>query len=141
MLIEQSSFSGGVVAMQRQDYSFPFRLDGQSRQALQSVSYQKHVEDMVVQVLLTAPGERIDVPEFGCGVRKLLFAPNSDALAATAQVTIQQALNRWLGDQITVSNVAVTPPENTPDQSQLLILIQYVLIETQSAQGLEILVQ
>lgn len=125
----------------RQDYSFPFRLDPQARQAAQANAYQTHVEDMIKQVLFTAPGERIDLPTFGCGVRKLLFAPNSEALAATAQVMIQQALNQWLSDQITVSNVTVTPPEDTPDQSQLLVLIQYVLIETQSTQGLEILVQ
>ena len=127
--------------MQRLDYAFPFRLDLQSRQASQASAYQTHVEDMIKQVLLTAPGERIDLPQFGCGVRKLLFAPNSDALAATTQVMIQQALNQWLGNQITVSNVTVTPPEDTPDQSQLLIQINYVLIETQSMQGLEILVQ
>jgi uncharacterized protein len=127
--------------MQRQDYALPFRLDIRSRQASQASSYQQHVEDMITQILLTAPGERVDLPEFGCGVRKLLFAPNSDALAATAQVTIQQALSRWLGNQINVTKVSVTAPEDTPDQSQLLILIQYVLIETQSTQGLEILVQ
>lgn len=129
------------MAVARQDYAFPFRLDIQARQASQANAYQVHVEDMIKQVLLTAPGERIDLPEFGCGVRKLLFAPNSDALAAATQVMIQQALTRWLGDQINVTNVSVTPPEDTPDQSQLLILIQYVLIETQSTQGLEILVQ
>ena len=80
--------------MQRLDYAFPFRLDLQSRQASQASGYQTHVEDMIKQVLLTAPGERIDLPQFGCGVRKLLFAPNSDALAATTQVMIQQALNQ-----------------------------------------------
>jgi len=127
--------------MARQDYSFPFRLGTLSRQGTQASAYQVHVEDMIQQVLLTAPGERVDLPEFGCGVRKLLFAPNSEALAATTQVMIQQALTRWLGDQINVINVTVTPPETTPDQSQLLILIQYLLIETQSTQGLEILVQ
>jgi phage baseplate assembly protein W len=127
--------------MRRQDYSFPFRLDVQSRQATQANAYATHVVYMIKQVLLTAPGERIDLPEFGCGVRKLLFAPNSDALAATAQVMIQQALSRWLGDHVNVTKVTVTPPENTPDQSQLIILIQYILIETQSSQGLEILVQ
>jgi phage baseplate assembly protein W len=126
---------------QRQDYAFPFRLDIQSRQASQASCYQQHVEDMITQILLTAPGERIDLPTFGCGVRKLLFAPNSEALAATAQVMIQQALNQWLSDQINVINVNVTSPEDTPDQSQLLVLIQYTLIETQSTQGLEILVQ
>jgi phage baseplate assembly protein W len=126
---------------QRQDYAFPFRLGVRSRQASQSGGYQTHVEDMIKQILLTAPGERIDLPEFGCGVRKLLFTPNSDALAATAQVVIQQALSRWLGDQITVTKVTVTPPDSEPDQSRLVILIQYLLIETQSQQGLEILVQ
>lgn len=127
--------------MQRQDYSFPFRLDVLAQQATQAGGYDKHVEDMIKQILFTAPGERADLPEFGCDVRRLLFAPNSDALAATAQLVIQQALVRWLGDQITVVSVTVTRPEDTPDQSELLILIQYVLIETQSTQGLEILVQ
>jgi phage baseplate assembly protein W len=125
----------------RQDYAFPFRLDVQANQASQASAYQTHVEEMIKQVLFTAPGERIDLPEFGCGVRKLLFAPNSEALAATAQVMIQQALNRWLSDQINVTMVSVTQPADTPDQSQLLILIEYLLIETQSTQGLQILVQ
>jgi uncharacterized protein len=127
--------------VERQDYSFPFRLDVLAQQATQSNGYDVHVEDMIKQILFTAPGERADLPEFGCDVRRLLFAPYSDALAATAQLRIQQALTQWLGDQITVQAVTVSTPEDTPDQSELLILIQYVLIETQSTQGLEILVQ
>jgi uncharacterized protein len=126
---------------QRQDYAFPFRLDVLALQATQASGYSTHVEDMIKQILFTAPGERADLPEFGCDVRRLLFAPNSEALAATAQIMIQQALTRWLGDQITVQKVTATQPADTPDQSQLLILIQYVLVETQSTQGLEILVQ
>jgi hypothetical protein len=35
----------------------------------------------------------------------------------------------------------VLPPEQTADQGQFVILIQYTLIETQSTRGLEILVQ
>jgi uncharacterized protein len=127
--------------VQRQDYSFPFRLDVLAREATQASAYSAHVEDMIKQILFTAPGERADLPELGCDVRRLLFAPSSEALQATAQLTIQQALTRWLGDQVTVQSVTVTAPEDTPDQSQLLILIQYVLVETQSTQGLEVLVQ
>ena len=63
-------------------------------------AYGTHVDQMIRQVLLTAPGERVDLPEFGCGLRQLLFAPNSDALQATAQLMVQRALNRWLADQI-----------------------------------------
>jgi uncharacterized protein len=130
-----------ATAIARRDYAFPFRLDIQSRQASQASAYETHVEDMIRQVLLTSPGERIDLPTFGCGLRRLLFAPNSAALAATTQVMIQQALNQWLSNQINVTNVTVTTPANTPDESQLSVLIQYTLTETQSNQGLEILVQ
>lgn len=130
-----------MASVQRQDYSFPFRVDALARQASQASAYASHVEDMIQQILFTAPGERADLPEFGCDVRKLLFAPSSEALQATAQLVIQDALTRWLGDQITVRNVSVSTPGDAADQGQLLILIEYVLIETQSTQGLEVLVQ
>ncbi len=57
---------------------------------------------MIRQILLTTPGERADLPEFGCGLRQLLFAPNSDALEATTQLLVQHSLTQWLGNQITL---------------------------------------
>ena len=60
--------------------------------------YATHVDQMIRQVLLTTPGERADLPEFGCGLRQLLFAPNSDALQATTQLIVQHSLSRWLGE-------------------------------------------
>jgi phage baseplate assembly protein W len=127
--------------MKRQDYAFPFRIDLVSRQASQAQSYELHVDQMIRQVLLTAPGERADLPEFGCGVRQLLFAPNSEPLAATAQIMIQQALRRWLDQHIDVQRVVVESPDTAPDGSQLLIRIEYLLRETLSTKGVEILVQ
>src|SRR5213594_4262668 len=115
--------------MRRNDYTFPFRIDGASGQAAQS-DYESHVDQMIRQILLTSPGERIDLPEFGCDLRRVLFAPNSDALAATTQMLILQALDKWLADQITVQQVAIERPED--DGSQLLVQIDYVLIETQT---------
>jgi len=129
--------------MPRQDYAFPFRIDAASRQAAQT-NYAAHVQQMIRQVLLTTPGERVNLPEFGCGLRQLLFAPHSEALDATTQLIVFQALNRWLAGQIEVRTVKVVPPGSTTgqgellDQSQLLIQIEYVLIETQSNQRLEV---
>ena len=95
---------------------------------------------MIRQLLLTSPGERIDLPEFGCGLRKLLFAPNSDALAATTQLIVLQALNKWLSDQIQVQNVSVKQADPTQpfDPAQLLVEIDYVLIETQAPRSLAV---
>ena len=94
--------------MARTDYAFPFRIDPVSGQAAQA-PYAAHVDQMIRQMLLTTPGERADLPEFGCGLRQLLFAPNSDALQATTQLLVQHSLNRWLGDQIKVQTVTVAP--------------------------------
>ena len=62
--------------MHRYDYAYPFRIDPLSGQGMQT-EYASHVDQMIRQVLLTSPGERIDLPEFGCGLRQLIFAPHS----------------------------------------------------------------
>jgi uncharacterized protein len=122
--------------MNRSDYAFPFSINQNSGQAAQA-AYGTHVDQMIRQVLLTNPGERIDLPEFGCGLRQLLFAPNSDALQATARLIVQQNLSRWLAGQINVVDVSVlSGPDG--DQSQIVVQVSYLLIETQSQQITEV---
>ncbi|MDA9504176.1 hypothetical protein XI09_05240 [Bradyrhizobium sp. CCBAU 11386] len=125
--------------MRRTDCAFPFRIDPVSGQAAQS-AYTRHVDEMIRQVLLTTPGERIDLPEFGCGLRRLLFAPNNETLRATTQILVQKNLTRWLADQIVLRNVAVTAGADD-DESQLQVRVEYTLLETQSLQTTEILVR
>lgn len=125
--------------MPRHDYAYPFRIDPVSGQAAQS-PYGTHVDQMIRQVLLTAPGERVDLPEFGCGLRQLIFAPNSDALQATTQLIVRKALDRWLGDQIDVQNVRVSSGPGG-DESQVVVEIDYLLIETRSKETTEILIK
>jgi phage baseplate assembly protein W len=124
--------------MDRTDYAFPFRIDPASHQAAQS-NYATHVDQMIRQVLLTDPGERADLPEFGCGVRQLVFSPHSQALDATTKLLVQKALGRWLADQIVVQQVMVGPP--VPGEGeQLQVEIDYTLVETQTSQKIVILV-
>jgi phage baseplate assembly protein W len=116
--------------MERHDYTFPFRIDPTSHQGART-GYEVHVEQMIRQVLLTTPGERADLPEFGCGIRHLLFAPQSEALEATTRIQVQRALERWLGSQIQVQGVDVTSGavSGEGEVGQLLIDIRYNLIE------------
>jgi uncharacterized protein len=113
--------------MPRLDYAFPFRIDATSRAAAES-NYPAHVDQMVRQVLLTSPGERADLPTFGCGLRQLVFAPRSDALAATARLMVQQGLQEWLANQISVTSVDLV---DTSDES-IVINVVYTLLETQA---------
>ena len=124
--------------MNRTDYAFPFRIDPASGQAAQS-PYARHVDEMIRQILLTTPGERADLPQFGCGLRQLLFAPNSDALEATTQLMVQRSLNQWLGNQINLQKVAVTPGPGG-DYSQILVQVVYLLLETQTSQTTQVVV-
>jgi phage baseplate assembly protein W len=64
-----------------------------------------HVRDMVQQVLFTAPGERVNRPDFGCGLLQLAFEPNSDVLAAALELRVRSSLQRWLSDVIEVDQV------------------------------------
>jgi phage baseplate assembly protein W len=124
--------------MIRHDYAYPFRIDPASGQAAQT-DYATHVDQMIRQILLTAPGERADLPDFGCGLKQLIFAPHSTALDATTKILVQQALTRWLADQITVQQVTVSPPA-PGEEEQLVVEIDYTLIETQTQKQLAIVV-
>jgi phage baseplate assembly protein W len=127
--------------MQRRDYAFPFRIDGASNKGALATSYADHVEQMILQVLLTSPGERADMPTFGCGVRRLLFSPNSASLSATAQIIVLQSLNKWLSNVINVSQVNVLTPSDVTDGSQIIIQVSYTVIDTRTPSTVEVLVQ
>ncbi|PYS20635.1 MAG: hypothetical protein DMF72_20495 [Acidobacteria bacterium] len=103
---------------------YPFHVDARGRTA--EASDEDHIRDMIEQVLFTAPGERVNRPTFGSGVMQLVFAPNSEALAAATQIQVQSALQQWLGDLIEVGEVEVTN-----DDATLNVLIRYVLRSTQ----------
>lgn len=124
--------------MNRTDYKHPFRIDPASGQAAQT-SYEAHVDQMIRQILLTAPGERADLPEFGCGLRQLIFAPHAATLDSTTQILVQQALSRWLADQITVQKVLVFTPA-PGEEEQIQIEIDYTLIETQTKKQIAVVV-
>jgi len=125
--------------MNRHDYAHPFRVDPSSGQGMQT-DYASHVDQMIRQVLLTSPGERIDLPEFGCGLRQLIFAPHSSALDAATNLIVLQSLNRWLAGIITVQNVVVTPLAQLDDPAKLNIEIQYTLLATQTNGSVQVLV-
>ena len=103
----------------------PFGVDTASGRIAEEESYAAHVEQMMRQVLFTAPGERVNRPDFGCGIRRLVFAPNSEVSAALAQVTIFQSLTTWLGSAITVNDVKANSIEE-----RLEITIVYTLNAT-----------
>ncbi len=84
---------------------YPYRFDHRYQTA--STTDADHIRDLIEQLLLTNPGERVNRPEFGSGLQQLVFAPNSPELAAALQFTVRAALQQWLGDLIEVLQLDV----------------------------------
>ncbi|MDX6694822.1 MAG: uncharacterized protein QOF02_2425 [Blastocatellia bacterium] len=103
---------------------FPYHFDNRGRTA--ETDNDNHIRDMIEQVLFTSPGERVNRPTFGSGLLQLVFAPNSDELAAATQFLVQGALQQWLGDLIQVDEVSVAN-----DDSKLLVTVVYTVRSSQ----------
>lgn len=95
-----------------------------------------HLRDLIIQVLFTNPGERVNLPEFGAGVQRLVFAPNSDTLRSSAQFLISANLQRWLGDRINVEQVTVTSVEG--EENTVTIDIVFTVKTTQQRQSVQV---
>ncbi len=110
------------------DYPYDFDSRGRTAETVDD----EHIRDLIEQLLFTTPGERVNRPTFGSGVLQLIFAPNSQALASATQVTVQGALQQWLGDLIQVEAVDVQSEDST-----LRVLVQYTVRRNQQRQVAE----
>jgi phage baseplate assembly protein W len=130
-----------VTPLVRQDVAFPFWVDPASQQTAQA-SYPAHVDQMVRQLLLTTPGERVNLPQFGCGLRSLVFAPNTDALAATVKLRVIQGLTQWLAGVVNVVDVGVSDSTSGAvlESGTLQVTVTYTLVETQTNQTVTVAV-
>lgn len=104
----------------------PFRIDGRGRSGL--TDDHDHIRDLVEQVLLTSPGERVNRPTFGCGLLQLVFQPNAEPIAAAVRASVQASLQQWLGDLISVGDVTVVAEE-----SVLQVTVAYTVRSTQES--------
>jgi phage baseplate assembly protein W len=91
--------------------AFPFHLD-QVGHTARPVSTDAHIHDLLEQVLLTRPGERVNRPQLGCGLGDLVFGPSSPEVAAAVKVTMSTAITEVLGDLIRVRDLRVTATDN-----------------------------
>ena len=101
--------------------------DGRGRTA--QTEEGDHIRDLIEQVLFTSPGERVNRPDFGCGLMQFVFAPNNEELATATQYLVQGALQRWLGELIQVQAVDVTS-----DDSTMQVTVQYIIKRNQESQ-------
>ena len=101
----------------------PWPFDARGRTA--ECDDANYVRTLIENVLFTSPGERVNRPEFGCGLKQLVFMPNSDALASATQQLVHGSLHRWLEEVIAVERVEVQAVD-----SSLVVTVVYVRRDT-----------
>jgi phage baseplate assembly protein W len=107
-------------------WSFPVKPVGGQ---LQFAAYEDDVEQAVQIILLTERGERPMLPEFGGGLRRFLFEPNSPATHRAMERVVKAALIDW-EPRITVERVTVSP--DTTEPNLVFIHVDYLVRATNS---------
>jgi phage baseplate assembly protein W len=77
------------------------------------------------QLLFTAPGERVDRPDFGCGLHLLVFSAADTDRAAVTEYLVRTAIKRYLDRLLVLDAVRVSV-----DDATLVVDVLYTLRET-----------
>ena len=116
-----------------QGISWPPRIDGDGR-LLRSADAD-NVREAIQVILLTEPGERVRLPEFGAVLGRFLFEPNIPATHIAIARRITQSLMRW-EPRIRVAQVEVDADPSDPQAA--LATITYRLVSTAQQAALNI---
>jgi phage baseplate assembly protein W len=98
---------------------FPFRIDAHGRTG--EASDEEYVRGLIEQVLFTAPGERVNRPDFGSGILRLVFEPAGGELATATSLLVHGALQQWLAETVEVQAVDVAVRDST-----LAVTVRYL---------------
>ena len=104
--------------------SAPYRIDATGRSATTEDS-RAHARDLIEAVIFTAPGERVNRPDFGSGILEMIFDTNSQALETAAEFLIRSAIQKHLSDILTVADLSFRR-----DEGRLEITLAYELRAT-----------
>jgi hypothetical protein len=101
-------------------WKFPLQVTPSG--GLARARYELRVEESVYLILATARGERVMMPDFGCGIHDLVFSPNTPGTIGLVAQQVRRALVAW-EPRIDVLDIVVDSPEG--EANLLLIKVGY----------------
>ena len=94
-----------------------------------------NIRESIRIILLTERGERVMLPDFGAGLRRFLFEPNTVATRRLIEDEIERALARW-EPRIELESVAVEEDPADPDAA--VAALRYRLVANQASEELQL---
>ncbi|MEL6344076.1 MAG: GPW/gp25 family protein [Myxococcota bacterium] len=111
-------------------WSFPFHFDPATG-AVATSEFEENIRQSITIILGTRPGERQMLPDFGCRIHELLFAPNTPSTARQARRYVEEALVNW------EPRIEVTDVRSEPDPSGAIrIQVSYRIPSTGATETL-----
>jgi uncharacterized protein len=86
-------------------WGFPVAADRDGE--IRLVAEAEDVRQAVLLILETEPGERVMRPDFGCGLRGLVFEPLNEGTLALVRARVEEGLTAW-EPRIDLERVTVT---------------------------------
>ncbi|THD35872.1 MAG: hypothetical protein E7773_07945 [Sphingomonas sp.] len=105
--------------------AFPYRLapSGQT----ETSDLDDYIRDLLAQIVFTDPGERVNRPDFGCSLRRLVFTDGRSETTAAVEALIHSALRQWVGEVVQIQQVDVTTAD-----SLVAVTIGYLDVHSQT---------
>ncbi|MFF1867639.1 GPW/gp25 family protein [Streptomyces sp. CB03911] len=110
--------------------AFPFAVTALGHGAQVPYGSPEHVRQLLELLVLTLPGERVMRPELGSPAKQLVFAPQGGPTTVALGAALQAAIQQWLGDTLTVLELAVESADGT---GLLEIVVDYEVHSTGAA--------
>ncbi len=115
--------------------SFPPRIGADGR--IVWSEGEENIRESIRVVLMTELNERLQLPEFGGGLNRFLFEPNTATTRQLIRDRITKALARW-EPRIAVQTVSVEP--DAQDLQSAIATIYYKLVATQATERVSLTV-
>ena len=110
-------------------WKFPLQVTPSGKIA--QARYEQKIEESIYLILSTAPGERLMMPDFGCGIHDLVFAPNN----ASTPTRVVQAVRKALAAYEPRIDVLDLNAQTAPDPPNLLLIRISYRIRSNNAVG------
>lgn len=104
--------------------SFPFRMD---RDGGRRSGRSDHVREQIAVIVLTAPGDRVFLPDFGIGAQQLLFLPMTPQLWGRVESSLAAGVSDALKGEAEPGSIEVSAGPAPGSPEQLDILVRYRL--------------
>lgn len=116
-----------------QGLSFPPRVGADGRLAWSEG--EDNVRESIRLILMTEPGERLMREDFGCGLRKFLFEPNTVTTRELIRERVGKAIERW-EPRVKVDDVTVEADTNNPRLVGITVFFRLVATQALGRIGL-----